>query len=716
MNKSVIKEKSISLLKQMTLKEKIGQLYQATYFGAASTGPEFDNSDTLKYVHEGLAGSILGLSDNKVIYALQKEAVENSRLHIPLIFCNDIIHGCKTMFPVPLGMSSSWNPHLIEESCKVAAYESSHSGVHLTFSPMLDLVRDPRWGRVVESNGEDPYLSSEIAKAYVKGYQQGDVASENSIAACAKHFVGYGACVGGRDYDSVDMSETTLFNFYLPPYREAIKNDVKMVMSSFNTYNNVPVHGNKYLLRKVLRDKLKFKQVVVSDYAGVYELTNHKQARDARPAAKLSINAGVDIEMVSTCYLTHLESLVETNEVDVKTIDEAVLRILELKYEMGLFDNPYQKIYFNDSDYFLKDNALDVSRKMANESIILLENDGLLPLKKKQKVLYVGPFVDNKNVSGSWMGKGDNNQTLSIKEVLDNEKYQYYYLKGCDIKNNKYDLLDIPNDIDSIVYTVGEDSYDSGESKSKAHLKLPAIQDEVLNELLKLNKKIILICFAGRPLILTKYKKLFDEGKISGIIYCYWLGTMSGKAIVDTLYGKNNPSGKASMTFLRSVGQAPLYYNRLSTGRPHYENQNNDYRLRYIDEEVSPLYPFGYGKSYSCFSYDEVKTTKNILTKKDKITVSTYVTNDSNIGGKEIVELYIECLYSSLSRPLKELKGFKKIYLKPHEKKLVSFTLSCKDFAFYDQDKLTYESSEFKIYLGCNSDQNNYCLINFINK
>lgn len=711
MNKDEIK----NLLNSMTLDEKIGQLYQTIYTGSANTGPTFNTSNVIIDLKKGLIGSILGLCDNKVIYDLQKVAVEETRLHIPLLFCNDIIHGCRTIFPINLAMSCSWNVDLIEKASKVAAFESSHSGVHLTFSPMLDLTRDPRWGRVMEGNGEDPYLSSKLASSYVKGYQQKNISGENAIASCAKHFVGYGACVGGRDYDSVDMSDTMLYNFYLPPFKEAINSDVKMVMSGFHSYNNLPVTGNGYLLKKTLRKKLKFKGVTISDYNSVSELINHKVCKNEYDAANLAFNAGLDIEMVSDCYINNLKELINNNKISLKDLDEKVYSVLMLKNELGLFENPYGKIYPDFEKYFLLDDSVTTAKEVASESIVLLENDGTLPLNKFNKTLFIGPFVDEKKVIGSWGGKANFNDTITLKEALDNKKYNYCYIENYINKDCGIDISEVKKyDFDTIVYTIGETQSESGESRSKVDLTIPKIQDQLLDELIKLNKKIILVIFAGRPLILTKYKDYFENKLISGIVYAWFLGTTSGEVLIDTLYGHINPSGKLSMTFPNSIGQIPIYYNRNSSGRPFKENENNEYRLRYIDCSLKPLYPFGYGKSYSNFEYSNIYLDKDIMSKKSKIKVSCNVTNNSNIGGKEIVQLYIECLCGKYVRPIKELKGFKKIYLKPKETKNVSFYLSYKDLAFYVNDKLNYDYGDYLIYLGPNSDLNNYCKIKFI--
>ena len=684
------------LMSKMTLREKIGQMYETNYDGGVITGPQFNKSNIITSLKKGEVGSVLGLWENDVLKKLQDIATTETRLKIPIMNCFDVIHGCKTILPINLAMSCSWNPGLIRKANKMAAFESSHSGIDLTFAPMLDLARDPRWGRVMECNGEDPYLGSVLARAEVDGFHDG------GLAACAKHYVGYGACVGGRDYDAVDMSKTTLFNYYLPPFKASINSGVEMVMTSFNSFNGIPSSVNEYLLRHCLRKKLRFNGVIISDWASMIETINHKVAKDEKEVAKKSVIAGVDHEMVTTCYIDYLEELVKEKEIPESLIDEACEKVLLLKYDLGLFDDPYKHIHLDEANYFLTDDNKKVALEMAKESICLLENDGTLPLNKKNKVAFIGPYVDLKTVVGAWGGKVDFNDTITIKESLDKNNYKYTWAKGTEMFNSDekllMDAIDKAKASDVIIYTMGEEQWMSGESHSRASLDVIDSHDKLLDELLKLGKKIILVIFSGRPLVLTKYKKLYEEGKVNAILYAWFLGTMSGNAITETLYGKNNPSGKITMTFPRSVGAVPLYYNYLPSGRPNMPGTDNDYRLRYIDLDLSPLYPFGYGLSYAKFKYGKVDVNVG-----DKINVKVEIENLSNIKAKEVVELYIASPSGVVARPVKELKGFKKVSFKGNETKVVEFNLDKKDLMYYYEEKLVPFTGTYKVFVGPNS-------------
>ena len=714
------KEKRIEfveeLMNKMTLKEKIGQMYQGNYEGSAQTGPEIDASKTMELIKDGRVGSILNLYDNNTIKHLQLAAV-NSKNKIPLLFCSDIIHGCRTLLPINLAMSCSWNPSLIEEGSKMAAYEASHSGVHVTYSPMVNLSRDPRWGRVMESNGEDPYLSKELTKSYINGYQQHDLRGENSIAACIKHFAGYGAAIGGRDYDACDMSEGELFNNYLPPYKEAIKCDVAMMMSSFNAFNGTPAVANKYLLDDVLRKKLGFKKVVITDYASVEELKKHKVARDSKDCARLVLLAKNDIEMATRNYLDSLEELVNSKVVSEDYINDACRRVLNLKYELGLFTNPLKNIYPDFPKYWLKEESLNISKKVADESIVLLENDGTLPLKK-EKVAFIGPFIKEKRVCGAWGGKCDYNDTVTISEALDKRNKKYLYAKGSNIFDISFELKDeaikVAKESEVVVLSVGEEQWMSGEAHSRAHLDIPKAQDELIDEITSLGKKVVLLIFSGRPLVLTKYKKMYEEGKINAILFAWFLGTRSGDTIVDTLYGNNNPSAHLTMSFPYDVGQIPVYYNHLNSGRPIFDKNNTEYCLRYIDISMEPLYPFGYGLSYSNVKYGKIELSDDVLLDDSKITVSISLENDSSIKTKEVVQMYIESMYSSVSRPVKELRGFKKVSLKPRETKKVSFVINKDTLSYYLGAKLTRFYGKYRIYLVSDSSKDEFVVIDYL--
>ena len=657
--KEEIEKLALDLMAKMTLREKIGQLVQSGTDCSEITGPGFDASSVVENIKNGMVGSILGTSDDRFSFNLQQKALE-SRLGIPLMFCADIIHGCRTSFPVNLAMSGSFDLELVEESMKVAAYEAAHSGVDLVFSPMLDLVRDPRWGRVMESNGEDPYLSSKLAKAYVKAYQQDDLSSYNSVASCLKHYCCYGAAEAGREYNTVDMSDNRLHNLYLPAFKAGIDANATMVMSSFNVFNDVPVTMNKYLLRDVLRDELGFKGVVVSDYTSSGEIMNHKCASDEKEVAKNCILAGLDHEMISPTYAKYLEELVLNKEVSESLIDEACLRVLKLKYEIGLFDNPFKHLYLNSKDYFLTPHALETSLKMASESIVLLENkDSLLPLKKDEKIALIGPFGNTRGLVGPWGGKCDRDDCETLLEVLNNEGYNVNYALGCDIEGKYYNLEEVKDavkDSNVVVFACGENEYMSGEAASRGILNLPGEQEEMLYELSKLGKKIVMVIHAGRPLILRNYRKMCDS-----ILYCWFLGTMSSKAICDTLFGVNNPSAKLTMSFPYTEGQIPVYYNYLQTGRPQPIGEPRiAYTSNYLDIPNDPLYKFGYGLSYSKFSYSNLKYSEL----EDCYSFTLDVTNKSDVDGTDIIMLFINVLSAKIALPMAMLKGFKRVDIK----------------------------------------------------
>ena len=693
----------VDLMTKMTLKEKIGQMYQTGHEGTEVTGPQFDASKTVKNVKDGIVGSIIGLLNNEVIYSLQKTAVEESRLGIPLMFCNDIIHGCKTAFPHNLAMSSSFNPDVVYDCASVSAYESSHSGVNVVFSPMLDIVRDPRWGRVVESNGEDPYLSSVLAKAYVEGYQ-GDLTSYDKVAACVKHYVGYGATLAGREYNTVDFSRRQLFQYYLKPFEAGINADVKMVMTSFNVFEDVPVTANKYLLRDVLRDKLGFEGVVISDYTSSMEIMNHKIAKNAKEVAKKCVIAGLDHEMIYTSYIDHLEELVLNEEVDKKLIDEACYRVLYLKYELGLFDNPYKNIYFNQEDYWLTDESKSKALNAAIESCVLLKNDNkALPLNETEKIAFIGPMVKTQEVVGPWGGKANFHDCISLAMALEQEQHSYLYAEGSKIHETNQELIDeailTAKQADKIVLALGEHQHMSGEANARADIRIPEAQIKLLDELSKLGKPIVLLLFTGRPLDLTNV-----VNKVDSILNVWFLGTMSGYAIEKLIYGKENPNGKLTMSFPYTVGQVPVFYNTLNTGRPY--DGVTFYSSHYLDIPNHPLYPFGYGLSYSNFEYSNLTIENKVVKKDDIIKVSVDVFNNSNVAGKEIVELYIEAQSFSVARPVLEFKDFKKIHFDAYEKKTIEFELDSNALSYYNIDMIdTVEEGLYNIFVGPSSNK-----------
>ena len=685
----------------MTLEEKIGQMYESNYWGGFITGPEFDNNDVNILIKKGLVGSIIGLYDNREILSLQKSAVEGSRLHIPLFFSNDIIHGCRTLLPIPLAISCTWNPKLAQKAFEYVAYETYNSGVNVVFSPMVDLTRDPRWGRVMEGNGEDPYLSSCFAKASVKGYQVKDQDGSLRLASCVKHYIGYGAVEGGREYNSVDMSTDTLYNYYLPPFKAAVDSGVSLVMTSFNTFNGIPATANKYLIRDILKKELKFKGVVISDYTSSIEILKHKIGSSEKEVSYNCLMAGLDHEMVARSYINNLSSFKDSPLV-LKYIDDAVYRVLRLKYKLGLFNNPYRAINLDFEKYWLHDDTKQMALKVAKEAICLLENR-TLPLKKNDKVLFVGPFTSTKRIVGAWGGKSDANDPLTLEEALAKTDYHYQILNGLD-SNNQLEISSLDQLVSKcgkIVLMLGEDQWQSGENHSRTILDLPAEQTELLNAVLKYHKPTILMIHAGRPLVLTKYKALYDEKLIDAICYNWFLGTMSSEAIIDTLWGKNNPSGKLTMSFPYAVGQIPVYYNHLPTGRPKTEGADDAYLTKYLDCPNEALYPFGYGLSYSHFKYQNLKLKTKQMTQE--LSFSIEVLNDSDQAGFETIQVYIECLSDIVSRPVSELKNFKKLWFKPHEAKVVEFNLKRSDLNYYVFGKKHIACGKYGLKVGPNS-------------
>ncbi len=710
-SKEEIKKLVDELVNKMTLDEKIGQLYETSYDGADVTGPEFDSSNVVNLIKEGKVGSMLGMNDNLEMYKLQKLAVENTRLGIPLMYCNDIIHGCRTSFPINLAMACTFDMKAIEKACNVIAYESAHSGVSITFSPMLDLVRDPRWGRVTESYGEDTYLGTQVAKAYIKGFQRGDLGSYDSIGACAKHFVGYGAAEAGREYNTVDISERMLRQYYLPPFKAAIDEGMTSVMTAFNIYDSVPATQNKFLLRKILRDEFKFEGFTISDYTSSDEIINHKTAKDQREVAMKCMNAGLDHEMISVSYINELKQLVADGLVEEKLINEACGRILTVKYQLGLFDNPYKNFYHNSEDYFLTDEFRSLSREVAKKSIVLLKNENkVLPLKNdSEKIAVVGPLADSNRVIGAWGGRARVEDCVTLLEGIKNTHSNVVYAQGMkDVHEGDEALLkeaiEVCKSSDKIILTLGESEHMSGECYSRAFIEINKAQIELVTELKKLGKPVIVTLFNGRPLDLSWLSQNVDA-----IVECWFLGTESGNAIADVVFGKYNPSGKLTMSFPVTVGQVPVYYNQFNTGRPAKSSFTKEewYVSCFKDIPNEPLYPFGYGLSYTNFEITNLSLSTKELGKDDVLKVSAKIKNTGDMAGSEVVQLYIEAKSFSVTRPLNELKGFKKVELQPNEEMVVEFEITQNDLAYYNIDmEFVAEKTDYAIRIG--NASNNY--------
>ena len=717
-------EKKIeSLLVKMTLKEKIGQMNQYNGFWNV-TGPAPKEGDAAKkheHLRKGHVGAMLNVHGVEEVLKVQKMVVEESRLGIPLIIGFDLIHGYKTISPVPIAEAASWDMNAIELSAQIAAEEAAASGINWTFAPSVDISRDARWGRVMEAAGEDPYLGSKIACARVKGFQGEDLAATHTIAACAKHFAAYGFSESGRDYNTVDIGETTLYNIVFPPFMAAVKAGVKTIMNAFNELNGIPATADAFLQRTVLKGEWKFEGFVVSDWGSISEMINHGYADDGQRAAELAINAGADMDMESYQYINHLEALVVSGKVEEVLIDDAVKRILKIKYELGLFDDPYKYCDPKREKELLgskKNNqgVLDIARK----SIVLLKNEtGLLPLKKEGlDIALIGPLAADKDSPlGSWRIAAEKDSAVSVLEGL--QSYpgnSLTYQKGpaliegeatfeMETMINKTDRTGFKEAViaaeakDVVIMVLGEHGFQSGEGRSRASLDLPGFQQELLEAVYKVNKNIVLVLMNGRPLTVN-----WADDHIPSIVEAWHLGTQSGNAIAQVLYGDYNPSGKLPMTFPKSVGQIPIYYNYKNTGRPTIPGPNLVFWSHYMDEVNEPLYEFGYGLSYTSFAYSDLNLSGSVLNSEEKIEVTFTLTNTGNYAGKEVVQLYIRDLFASLTRPVKELKGFELVSLTPGEAKQVSFSLDEEMLRFYTANgKWEAESGDFKVFIGGSS-------------
>lgn len=722
------------LLSKMTLDEKLGQLNLPTS-GDITTG-QAGSSDIAKKIKEGKVGGLFNIKSVSKIKEVQKVAVEQSRLKIPLIFGMDVIHGYETIFPIPLGLSASWDMPMIQQTARIAANEATADGINWTFSPMVDLSREPRWGRVSEGSGEDTYLGSEIAKAMVNGYQNNNLKAKNSLLACVKHFALYGAPEGGRDYNTVDMSHVRMYNEYFPPYKAAVDAGVGSVMASFNEVDGIPATGNKWLMTEVLRKQWKFNGFVVTDYTGINEMIDHGMG-DLQNCSSLALKAGIDMDMVGEGFLSTLKKSLEEGKISINDIDTAVTRILVAKYDLGLFENPYKNcdIELAKKEVFSKENR-DFARKVAAESMVLLKNDkNILPLKKSGTIALFGPLFDNKaNMPGTWSVAANFDKPVTILEGLKNtvgKSVNILSARGCNflstaaeekininphnpksyVRDNRTDdeliaeALEVAKKSDVLIAVLGEGAEMSGECSSRSSIELPLVQKRLLDELLKTGKPVVLVLFTGRPLVLVEESK-----KVSTILNVWFPGSEAGLAISDVLFGDVNPSGKLTATWPRNVGQIPIYYNHKNTGRPlaNKEGKFEKFRSNYLDVTNEPLYPFGYGLSYTNFEYSNLKLSSSKINATEKVLVSVDVLNSGNYDGKEIIQLYIRDVVGSITRPMKELKGFKKIFLKKGEKQTVTFEISVEDLKFYNSDlQFVAEEGQFEIFIGKDSDTTN---------
>lgn len=693
-----------NLLRKMSITDKIGQMSQcmASNF---SFGEPVKSDPPEQLVEEGKVGSVLGAFNIERVFELQRIAVEKSPLGIPLLFNADVIHGLQTIFPVPLAWSCSWDLEGIRKACAIAAKEASAVGITFNHAPMVDITRDPRWGRVVEGAGEDPYLGARIAEAEVKGFQGDSLFSKNTLIACLKHFIAYGAAEGGRDYNTVDLSEWALRNVYLPPFQAGIRAGAGSVMNSFNIYQCVPVAGNKILLKDILREELGFGGMLISDYGAINEIVTHGCAEDAREAARMALEATMDIEMVTQTYLEHLPKLVEDGVVKEGQLDEAVRRILTYKYKIGIMDDPFRYIQPEVAEKItFSEEHLQESRDLARKSIVLLKNDGVLPLTKESgKIALIGPFAQSKDLLGSWQFSNYQNKTVTLEQAFRERADADRLLVACgcavdqEVEGGLEEAARKAAEADVVVLALGESSKMTGEAASRMELSLPRVQRELAERIVKLGKPVVLVLTNGRPLLLDWFDK-----NVNAIVETWFLGSQAGYAIADVLFGDKNPSGKLTMSFPMKEGQIPVYYNHFNTGRPAREQSL--FSSKYMDGPNEPLYPFGYGLSYTTFAYSNLRLGKEIVRWSDSLAVSVTVSNTGPIAGEEIVQLYVQDLYGSTVRPVKELKGFTKIHLQPGESQEVRFTLTEEDFKYYGA-YLTFkaEPGKFKVYAGGNS-------------
>jgi beta-glucosidase len=707
---TVLHRKVDSVLALMTLEEKLGQLTLYTSDWDV-TGPSM-KPEYREEIRAGRCGNIFNAHTVEYNRGLQKIAVEETRLGIPLLFGYDVVHGHRTIFPIPLAEACSWNPELMQRSAELSAKEAAASGLSWTFAPVVDISRDPRWGRVSEGFGEDPYLSGCIAEARVKGFQGSDLADSNTLAACIKHFAAYGAPVAGKDYNTVDMSEISLRQDYLPPYRKGVEAGAATVMASFNDLFGVPATASKYLLTDILRGEWGFTGLVVSDYDGVKQLQNHGVAEDSMRAGELAISAGVDMDMQSGIYSGFLPRSLKEGKIDIETIDAAVRRVLRLKFMLGLFDDPYRYLdKEREAAVVYSDEIMKHALVSARESVVLLKNENengrkILPLSNPAKIGVIGPMADDQlDMLGSWHAAGDETKVVTLLEGLKKKftNSEILYGKGCDFysddKSGFREALDIAGRSDVIILAIGEDQEHSGEAASRSIIDIPGVQEELAMALINTGKPVVVLIMAERPLTFPELNE-----KAQTVIYAWHLGTRGGDALADILSGAYNPSAKLVMSIPRNVGQVPVYYNTKSTGRPY--DRFYKFTTKYIDVENGPLYPFGYGLSYTSFEYGNIELSDTVMGINDTIKVSVSVKNTGSFDGEEIVQLYIRDLVASLTRPVKELKAFKKVLLLRGDEATVQFKITIEDLKFINGN-LDYvaEPGDFKVMVGPDSER-----------
>ncbi|MDF9845431.1 MULTISPECIES: glycoside hydrolase family 3 N-terminal domain-containing protein [unclassified Paenibacillus] len=701
-------------VKHMTLEEKVAQLLQLAAPFYDEPGDESEITGPMEELGIGSeavrnAGSVLGVAGAARMMAVQKAHLENNRLGIPLLFMADIVHGFKTIFPIPLAIGSSWNPELAEKSAEIAAREAAVSGLHVTFAPMVDLTRDPRWGRVMESTGEDPYLNGVFAEAFVKGFQGEDLAGDYSrVAACVKHFAAYGAAEGGRDYNTVDLSERQLREYYLPAYKAAVDAGAEMVMTSFNIVDGIPATGNRKLLRDLLRTEWGFDGVIISDWASIKEMVAHGAAEDDKEAAFKAIRAGVDIDMMTTSYLHHLPQLVDEGLVDEALIDEAVLRILQLKEKLGLFASPTRGADpVLEKEIVFSAEHRQAARELAEKSSVLLKNEGVLPLRPEQRVAVIGPFASSGDILGWWSWTGSKEHAVKLSDAMRSaigNPDLITVAEGSGIETitaeQKAEALSAAEGADVIVLALGESSDMSGEGGSRTNIRLPEAQLELIRAMKELGKPLAVVLFNGRPLDLHG---VYDQA--DAVLEAWFPGSEGGAALAGLLYGRVNPSGRLTMSFPDSAGQIPVYYNHFNTGRPKPEVEDgNRYISKYIDAPNEPLLPFGFGLSYTTFDYEGLTLSSDTMTTGQVLEVKVTITNTGSVTGTETVQLYVGDISGEVVRPVKELKAFRQIGLDPGETTEVAFTIGEEQLRYHHSDlSVTSDSGRFNVYVGANS-------------
>lgn len=708
-----VKQKVDSVLRLMTLEEKIGQLNQYNDDWTA-TGPVTVDNDKANQIRKGQVGSLLNCMGTVNTAAWQKISMQ-SRLKIPLLFGQDVIHGYKTTFPIPLAEAASWDLDAIQLSARIAATEAAASGIHWTFAPMVDIARDPRWGRVMEGAGEDPYLGSLIAKARVKGFQGSKLGNVDAVMACAKHFAAYGAAIGGRDYNSVDMSDRLLWEVYLQPFKAAAEAGAATFMNSFNDLNGIPATGNKYLQHDILKGKWNFKGFVVSDWGSIGEMINHGNVKNSYEAAFSAVTAGSDMDMESRCYKNNLAQLIKDKKVSIGLIDDAVKRILQKKFELGLFDDPFK---FSNAQREQKEmnnpEHLKIAKQVAEKTIVLLKNkDQLLPLSKDTKTIaFIGPLVkEEKQNLGFWSvelpevdySKLIVTQWQGVQNKI-NKNSTLLYAKGCDIEGDNKDgfaeAIETAKKADVVIISVGERRDMSGEAKSRSNIHLPGVQEDLIKAIQATGKPVVVLINAGRPLIFN-----WTADNVPAILYTWWLGCEAGDAIADVLFGDYNPSAKLPITFPREEGQIPIYYSHFNTGRPARNDSDLNYVSAYIDLSNSAKFPFGYGLSYTNFKYSNLQLSKNKMKPNEKIDVTLNIANTGKFDGEEVVQLYLHDRVGSIVRPVKELKDFAKIKLKSGESRTIKFIIDKEKLSFYNQKlKWVAETGDFDLMIGSSSE------------